>query len=55
MTRKFYMIGDFNINVNSSDISNNSALFLNILSSNGVFSLTDKPTRLTSSLSTTID
>ena len=55
MTRKYYIIGDFNIDVNSSDISNNSALFRNILSSNEIFSLIDKPTCVTSSSSTTID
>ena len=54
MTRKYCIICDFNVNVNSSDISYNCALFFSILSSrpNGVFSLIDKSTRVNSSSST---
>ena len=55
MTRRYYIIGDFNINVNLSDISNNGALFLNMLNSDGVYSLIDKPLPVTGSSSTTID
>ena len=55
MTCKYYIIGNFDIDVNSSNISNNSTLFLNMLNSNGIYSLIDKPTPVTGSLSTTID
>ena len=55
MTCKYNIIGDFNIDVNSINISNNSTLFLNILNSNGIFSLIDKPTHITGSSSTIID
>ena len=49
------LINDFNIDVNKSNISINSALFFNMLSSNGVFSFMDKPTRATGDSSITID
>ena len=55
MIQKYYIIGDFNIDVKTSNISNNSALFLNALNSNGVYSFIDKPTTVTGSSSTTID
>ena len=55
ITHKFYIIGNFNIDVNSSDISNNSAPFFNMLNSNGVYSLIDKPTHVTGTSSTNID
>ena len=54
MKRKYYIIGDFNIDVNTSDVANNSVQFLNMLSSNEAFSLIDKPTRVTGNSSRTI-
>ena len=36
MTREYYVVGDFNIDVNTSAISNNCGLFLNMLNSNGI-------------------
>ena len=55
MTHKYYIIGDINIDVNTSYISNNSTLFLNMLNRNRIYSLIDKPTCVTGSLSTTKD
>ena len=55
IAHKYYIIGNFNTDVNTNDISNNSALFLNMLNSNGVYPLIDKPTRVTGSSSTTQD
>ena len=55
MTQKYYIIGLFNIDINSSDISNNSALFFNMLRSSGIFSFADRPTRVTGSSSTVTD
>ena len=36
MTCEYYVVGDFNIDVNTSAISNNCGLFLNMLNSNGI-------------------
>ena len=54
-TSKYYIVGDFNINVNPTNSSESSNNYLNMLASNGAFLLIDKPTRMFGETRTLID
>ena len=45
-TSKYYVVGDFNINVNPPNSNESSSNFLYMLASSGAFLLIDKPTRV---------
>ena len=51
----FYILGDLNININTSNISLQGFKFLNITESNGAIHLITKPTRVTAGSSSIID
>ena len=45
--KQYYLFGDFNINVNSTVNNEDGLNYLNTISSNGAYSLINKPTRVT--------
>ena len=51
----FYILGDLNINIKTSNISLQAFKFLNITESNGAIHLSTKPTRVTAGSSSIID
>ena len=51
----FYILGDLNININTSNISLQAFKFLNITESNGAIHFITKPTRVTVGSSSIID
>ena len=52
---RFYIVGDFNINANSNNISGSYNNYLSMLSSNGAYMLIDIPTCVSGESKTTID
>ena len=55
LSNKRYLFGDFNINVNSIVNNEDGLNYLNTISSNGAYSLINKPTRVTNVSQTAID
>ena len=53
--KRYYLFGDFNINVNSTVNNEDGLNYLNTISSNEAYSLINKPTRVTNVSQTTID
>ena len=53
--KKFYILGDFNINLLSTKFADPSSEYLNMLWSNSTFQLINKPTRVTKQSTTIID
>ena len=53
--KQYFLFGDFNINVNSIVNNEGGLNYLNTISSNGAYSLINKPTRVTNVSQMTID
>ena len=53
--QKLYITGDLNLNTGTNSNSQYKSSFFNTINSNGVYSLINKPTRLSRSSSSTID
>ena len=53
--QKLYITGDLNLNTGTNSNSQHKSSFFNTINSNGVYSLINKPTRLSRSSSSTID
>ena len=53
--KRYYLFGDFNINVNSTVNNEGGLNYLNTISSNGAYSLINKSTRVTNVSQTTTD
>ena len=53
--KRYYLFGDFNINVNSTVNNEGGLKYLFTISSNGAYSHINKPTRVTNVSQTTID
>lgn len=53
--KRYFILGDINIDTSSASMSNNGNHYLNLLASHGVASLIDKPTRVTSTTATVLD
>ena len=52
---KYYIVSDFNINIDDKNRSVNSDMYLNMISSNGAFLPIDKHTRVLSNSRSIID
>ena len=52
--KQYYLFGNFNINVNSTVNDEDGLNYLNTISSNGAYSLINKPTRVTNVSQVTI-
>ena len=52
---KYYIVGDFNINIDDKNRSVNSNMYLNMILNNGVFLPIDKHTRVTGNFRSIID
>ena len=50
-----FILGDTNVNINRDDRSNSAIDYLSMMTSNGLFPLVTKPTRVTDKSSTLID
>ena len=53
--KRYYLFGDFNLNVSSTVNNEDDLNYLNTISSNGAYSFINKPTRVTNVSQTTID
>ena len=53
--KQYYPFGDFKINVNSTVNSEGDVKYIQTISTNGAYSLINKPTRVTNVTQTTID
>ena len=53
--KQYYLFGDFNSNVNSTVNNEGGLNYVNMISSNGAYSLINKPTQVTNVSQTTID